>query len=112
MYKLIDLDTDIKWQLSFICDKSMWELVIEDSPDAEVSLDDKTAFFKSEMFRKIAVKSSDYIERAKKTYSEIVEEHLEKGELLEVDEVKLSRELFCIQNTGTMDNLRSGKYIW
>ena len=112
MYKLVDLDTDITWQVSFICQKSMWELVIADSPDAEVSLDEKQEFFKSEMFRKVAVKSSDYIEAAKKTFKDIVQAHLENGEMLKVDEVKLAAIDFCIQNSGSMDNLRSGKFIW
>ena len=42
-----DVNTGIKWRAKFINDKQLWTLQIEDSPDAEVLLDDKVAFFTS-----------------------------------------------------------------
>ena len=106
-----DVATGIKWKAKFINDKQLWTLAIEDSPDAEVLLDDKVAFFTSELFLNFMKKALDYVLTAKKTYDEIVSEHLENGELLAVNEVKLSALLWYIDNKTFMDNFRLGEFI-
>lgn len=106
-----DVNTDIKWRAKFINDKQLWTLQIEDSPEAEVLLDDKVAFFTSELFLSFMKKALDYILYAKKTYDEIVSQHLEDGELLKVNEVKLSALLWYIDNKTFMSNFRLGEFI-
>ena len=106
-----DVNTGIKWKAKFINDKQLWTLVIEDSPDAEVLLDDKVAFFTSELFLSFMKKALDYVISAKKTYDEIVSQHLEEGELLAVNEVKLSALLWYIDNKTFMSNFRLGEFI-
>lgn len=106
-----DVNTGIKWRAKFINDKQLWTLQIEDSPDAEVLLDDKVAFFTSELFLNFMKKALDYVLSAKKTYDEIVSQHLENGELLKVNEVKLSALLWYIDNKTFIDNFRLGEFI-
>ena len=106
-----DVNTGIKWRAKFINDKQLWTLQIEDRPDAEVLLDDKVAFFTSELFLNFMKKALDYVLSAKKTYDEIVSQHLENGELLKVNEVKLSALLWYIDNKTFIDNFRLGEFI-
>lgn len=68
----------------------MWSLQVQDSPKAEISLEQKADFFKSDMFKKVAGRTADLVARAVVQYNEVIEQHLKSGELLDVDEVKLA----------------------
>jgi len=46
--------------------------------------------FKSESFKKTAIRAYEILERAKKMIEDVLDDHIEAGELLEVDETKLS----------------------
>lgn len=89
----------------------MWGLQVQDSPKAEISIEDKAAFFKSDMFKKIAQRTADIVLRANDEYEQVIDWHLKNGELLEVDEVKLSAILHLIGQTLTISNLRNGKWM-
>ena len=53
-FKLVNLDDDTKYVLWFDNNKALWSLEIEDSPKAELEIEERANFFKSEMFKKIA----------------------------------------------------------
>lgn len=89
----------------------MWGLQIQDSPKAEIELEQKADFFKSELFVKIASRTADLALRALDEYNNVIEQHLKDGELLEVDEVKLSAILHIINQQLTIDNIRNGKWM-
>lgn len=106
-----DVSTGIKWKADFVNDKQLWRLSIDGSPEAEVLLEDKAGFFQSELFIKTMKKATEYIMQAKKTYDELVKIHLDNGEMLKVNEVKLAALLWFINSKGFIDNIRVGKFI-
>ena len=110
-FYLTNLDDDMKYLCFFDNQKGMWGLQIQDSPKAEIDLEEKSNFFKSDMFKKIAERTADLIQRANDEYEQVIDQHLKNGELLEVDEIKLSAILHLANQKVTMQNLRSGKWM-
>lgn len=106
-----DLDTSVKWQVVFDNNKKLFNLSIFESDEAEVTLEQKAAFFKSDMFKRLSKKAYGYIISAKDTYNEAVKEHVNAGELLEVDEVKLEATIDFCNDQLLLSNFRLGKYI-
>lgn len=106
-----DLDTSVKWQVVFDNNKKLFNLSIFESDEAEVTLEQKAAFFKSDMFKRLSKKAYDYIISAKDTYNEAVKEHVNAGELLEVDEVKLEAIIDFCNDQQLLSNFRLGKYV-
>lgn len=107
----VDLDDDTRYHAFFDSNKGLWRLEIEDSPDADLDIQQISDFFKSNEMQKAAKQCYDIIIRAKKEYDESLKTHIESGELLEVDEVKLSAILYFINQDITMQNLRTCKWM-
>lgn len=110
-FKLTNVDDETDYVLSFDNNKSLWNLHIAHSPKAELNVKERADFFKSKIFKKIAQRTYDRILSAKQTYDKIVKQHLENGELLLVDVVKLDAILSFIDTEHFMDNLLNGKYL-
>ena len=110
--ELLDAGTNIVWIAKFINDKSLWKLEIKDSPKAEVLDDDKSTFFVSENFVNLVRKCGDILDNAKTKIENVLMNHLENGELLQVDEVKLAAILFWLNDKQFMENFRTCKYIY
>lgn len=106
-----DLDTEITWHASFLNDKGLWELEIFDSPRAEVEPEQMADFFGSAEFKRIAKRAGWLLEEASKAVNEVIMPRLEAGELLSVDEVKLSAIMHWLSDKQLMENLRSGKFM-
>lgn len=106
-----DLDTDTEYFVSFVNGKKLWDMEISGSKEAEVLPEDKDAFFKSDVFKKVLKQASTDLDRALKTYEEVVKQHIEAGELMEVDETKLERVIFDCNDKLLMKNLKSGKHL-
>ena len=106
-----DLDTDTEYFVSFNNGKKLWDMEISGSKEAEVLPEDKDAFFKSDVFKKVLKQASTDLDRALKTYEEVVKQHIEAGELMEVDETKLERVIFDCNDKLLMKNLKSGKHL-
>lgn len=109
-FEFMDLDDDTRWHAWFDNSKMMWKLEICDSPKAEIQMEQIADFFKSEMMKKCAQRAADLISKAEKDFEEVLRPHLENGELLAVDEVKLSAILFFIRGDALMQDLRSCKW--
>ena len=97
--------------MSFDNNKSLWELSIAHSPNAELDIQERADFFASSMFKKIAKKTYGRVLAAKKSYDNIIKQHLENGEILLVDVVKLDAILSFIDTNHFLDNLLNGKYL-
>ena len=110
-FKLTNVDDETDYVLSFDNNKSLWSLYIAHSPKAELDVKERADFFKSKLFKKIAQKTYDRILSAKQTYDKIVKQHLENGELLLIDVVKLDAILSFIETEHFLDNLLNGKYL-
>lgn len=106
-----DLDTDTEYFVSFNNGKKLWDMEISGSKEAEVLPEDKDAFFKSDVFKKVLKQASTDLDRALKTYEDIIKEHLEAGDLLETDETKAEACEHMLKDGVLMKNLKSGKYI-
>ena len=76
--------------------KGLWNVTIKNSPKAEMTVEQRAAFFKSKLFKKIAKRTYYIIADAKESYEKIVKQHIENGELLDVDVVKLDAILHFI----------------
>jgi len=106
-----DLGSEIKWHASFINDKGLWELEIVDSPRAEIEPSQMKDFFSSDLFKKTAKIASAKLETARSLIQEVIQQHLESGELLDVDEVKLAALVHWMSDKQWMENLRTGKFM-
>lgn len=106
-----DLDTDTEYFVSFINGKKLWDMEISGSKEAEVLPEDKDAFFKSDLFKKVLKQASTDLDEAAKLYKDVVKQHIEAGELMEVDETKLERVIFDCNDKLLMKNLKSGKHL-
>lgn len=91
--------------------KELWSLEILNSPKAEISVEERANFFKSSIFKKIAKKTYYRLMDALDFYNKIVKQHLDNGELLLVDSVKLDAILHFIESAHFMDNVLNGKYV-
>ena len=86
----------MSYALWFDNNKGLWDVCIVNSPRAEMTPEQKTDFFTSETFKKTAKQTYYYIDEAKKTYQKIVKKHIEDGEMIDIDIVKLDAILHWI----------------
>lgn len=106
----IDLDDEIPYRAEFNNEKMLWKLSIKDSPNAELEMQQIGDFFKSDLMKKSALRAADLVTRAVEMYKDMLSAHLEQGELLAVDEVKLAAILYNVNATLFMENLRTCKW--
>lgn len=110
-FKLENVNDEMGYVLWFDNNRGLWDVAIKDSPEAQLTIEQRADFFKSEMFTKIAKRTYNIIVDAKKTYGKIVKEHIEHGELIDVDVVKLDAILHFIDQQYFLDNILNGKYL-
>lgn len=103
-----DIDTGFRWRAAFVADHMMWKIQLIGGE--EVLPEDAKAFFGCDYFKKFAKRCGDLIDRARKIYVDIVDQHLKNGELMQVDPIKLDRIIHDTGVTRFMDNLRNCKY--
>ena len=63
---------------------------LTNSKNGEILPEQKKEFFKSETFKKTVARAYEILERAKKQIEDLLDDHIEAGEMLEVDEVRLA----------------------
>lgn len=110
-FYFVDLDDEIKWHAFFDNSKGLWRLEIQDSPRAEIDSQQYADFFGSDLMKKAASRAYDLIKRAEKEFEETLRFHLESGELLQVDEIKLEAEMHFINDSLLMENLKACKWV-
>lgn len=110
-FKLVNVDDDTSYTLWFDNNKKLWNVSISDSPKADLDVEERANFFKSDMFKKVAKKVYYRLISAKESYDNIIRHHLEHGELLLVDTVKLNAIIHFLESEHFLDNLLNGKYL-
>jgi hypothetical protein len=95
-FKLENVNDDMSYVLWFDNNRGLWDVRIMDSPKAELTVEQRADFFKSETFKKIAKRAYYVIVDAKSLYEQIVKEHVENGDLIDIDVVKLDAILHWI----------------
>ena len=110
-FKLVNVDDDMAYSLRFDNNKALWQVEIANSPKAEMTIEERANFFKSEMFKQIAKKTYYRLLDAQKTFNKNVKPILENGELLLVDVVKLEAILSFLDTDYFLKNLLEGKYL-
>lgn len=110
-FSAVDLDNEIEWRASFQNDKGLWDLKIANSPKAEIEPSQMRDFFSSELFQKIAKKAGQVLDEAKHLLKDVLVIHIEKGEMLKIDDVKLSAIMHWLDDKQFCENLKSGKFM-
>lgn len=90
---------------------SLWGVQIMDSPKAELEAQERADFFKSGLFKKAAQKTYERLGKAKDLYYKVVKRHLDSGELLLVDTVKLNAILSFLDDDHFLENVLERKYL-
>lgn len=107
----IDLEDDTRYHAWFDTMKMLWGLEIEDSPKAELEIQQIGDFFKSDIVKKCISRCAELITRAAKEFDENLRVQLEEGRMLAVDEVKLAAILDAVSKDITMKSFREGKWM-
>ena len=106
-----DIDTDTEYLASFNNKKKLWKLEIPGSDDDAVSPEDKKAFFKDENFKRTCKRADEILKNALASCENMIMPEVEKGNFINVDEIKLEAILDMIRDQTFMKNLKLGKYI-
>lgn len=110
-FKVVNIDDDMEYEVKFDNNKSLWSVEIFESPEADMTIEERADFFKSEMFNKIAKTTWRRVKEAKQTFDEVVRQHLDEGELLLVDDIKLDAIMSFLRQEHFLDNILEGKYL-
>ena len=108
--RFVDLASQVRYRAYFDNSRGLWFLEIVDSPKAEPLDSDLQGFFGSDEVAAFARRCAQLALQAKDTYEEVVKEHLEKGELLDVNEQKLEWILRDLGVGRFVDNLRGRRF--
>ena len=84
---------------------------LTDSENGEILPEQKKELFKSETFKKTAARAYEILERAKTLIDDAVDDHIEAGEMLEVDETRLAAILNMLEDQQLLKNFRLRKYV-
>ena len=105
-----DLDDSIHYTVFFNNQKKLYDLELTNSNSGEILPEQKKEFFKSEMFKKTATRANELLLRAKKLVENVVIKHVEDGELLAIDEIKLEAIIDMLNDQQLMKNFKYAKY--
>ena len=105
-----DLDDSIHYTVFFDNQKKLFDLKLTNSTAGEVLPEQKKELFKSETFKKTAARAYEILLRSKKLVEDLLDDHIEAGEMLAVDETKLSAILSMLEDQQLLKNFRLRKY--
>lgn len=105
-----DLDDSIHYTVYFDNQKRLFNLELTNTKNGEILPEQKKEFFKSDLFKKTAARAYEILVRAKEQIENIVMTHIEQGELLEIDEIKLEAIIHMLNDQVLMKNFRLAKY--
>lgn len=110
-FKLVNVEDDTPYVVKFDNNRALWDVEIVDSPGADMSFEEREDFFKSEMMTKVAKTTYAQLLEAKKLFDEVVRLHLDEGELLLVDDVKLDAVMSFLSQERFLENVLSCKHM-
>lgn len=106
-----NMDDDFEYDVWFDNERQVWDFSIKDSPDAELSVDERGNLFKCVPFRKYAEWAYLQIDRAFRIFRAAVERRFEAGDFLMVDEVKMQALSYMWSREAFVQALRGRKYL-
>ena len=109
-FEFKDIDTDTDYLAVFDNKLKLWTLEIPGSSDEAVTKEDKKAFFKDEMFKKTCKRADEILTNAQKSCQNYILPEVEKGNFINLDEIKLEAVMDMIDDPQLRKNLRLGKY--
>lgn len=107
----MNVDDDMAYTVWFDNNASLWNVQIADSPKAELDAQERADFFKADLFKKTALKTYERLGKAKNLYYKIVNKHINSGEFLLVDTVKLDAVLSFLDDDHFFENILERKYL-
>lgn len=110
-YKLTNVDDDMNYVVKFNNNEAVWQIEIANSPKAEMTIEERADFFKSDMMKKIAKQTYKRLTNAKETYDKLVDYRMKNGEFLNVDLVKFEAIYSFLDNEHFMQNILKCKYL-
>lgn len=110
-FRFRNADDDLEYDVWFDNERQVWDFSIKDSPDAELSVDERGNLFKCEPFRKYAEWAYLQIDRAFRIFNAAVERKFEAGDFLMVDEVKMQALSYMWTQESFVQALRGRKYL-
>ena len=110
-FKFVNVDDGMAYYLWFDNNKALWKLEVLDSPEAEMTVEERADFFESDMFKKTAKKTYYRLVDAYKTLKKNVLLNIENGELLLVDTVKLEAIMHFLDSDYFLANILAGKHL-
>lgn len=109
--ELHDLDDEVNYTVFFDNRKKLYDIKLTDSTKGEVLPEQKRLLFRSDIFKRTAQHAYELVLRGKKLIEDCVDDHIEAGELLEVDETKLAAIMDMLQDQILLKNFRLRKYV-
>lgn len=106
-----DLDTDTDYQVAFSNELKLWTIEIVDSKGAEIPLEDKVAIMKSELVERLVARVLEILPIAAEVCTHQIKQHIEAGELLKVDEIKLEAIEDMLATPQLLANLKKRLYV-
>lgn len=110
-FEFRNADDDLEYDVWFDNERQVWDFSIKDSPDAELSVDERGNLFKCGPFRKYAEWAYLQIDRAFGIFKAAVERKFEAGDFLMVDEVKMQALSYMWSQESFVQALRGRKYL-
>lgn len=110
-FRFRNADDDLEYDVWFDNERQVWDFSIKDSPDAELSVDERGNLFKCGPFRKYAEWAYLQIDRAFRIFNAAVERKFEAGDFLMVDEVKMQALSYMWTQESFVQALRGRKYL-
>lgn len=110
-FRFRNADDDLEYDVWFDNERQVWDFSIKDSPDAELSVDERGNLFKCGPFRKYAEWAYLQIDRAFGIFNAAVERKFEAGDFLMVDEVKMQALSYMWTQESFVQALRGRKYL-
>lgn len=110
-YKLTNVDDDMNYVVKFNNNEAVWQIEIANSPKAEMTIEERADFFKSDMMKKIAKQTYKRLTNAKETYDKLVDYRMKNGEFLNVDLAKFEAIYSFLDNEHFMQNILKCKYL-
>lgn len=112
-FKIVDLESDFEYTIWFDNDQKQWNLDYSNlKSKADIPpIEDRKAIFTCEMVKRICRRAYEKIIDGYKSLDELVLSHIESGELLDVDEIKLDRIVDLINDSSAMTNFKMIKFV-
>lgn len=105
----VDLDTDFKYECYFDNIKKRWKLELPGSSDDAIADEDLANFVKDPFFKKICMRSDEYLSEAYKLCNSIVIPNVVAGKFLKVNEIKLEAICDMLRDPSLRRNLKFAK---